>query len=450
MKSIYAILLLLFINFSTGNAQNNKVKGTISTDTADLKILGVYPDMFPNVSVLFKAETRKGEPVWNLSKEKMKVKENEEDCKVVSLEQISKLKALNIGIVIDHSGSMQSDAYLTFDNHGNYNYPKGGKAPIDNAKLSVKSFIKSFNSKKDLISVIGFSEKVDRQLPLTKDTALLNATVDSMKADFSTALYDAMIAGIDEIKSANGVKVLVVLTDGLDNSSINSWKSVIAKSTKENIPIYIIGLGNVNIDTLQLIAKSTKGHFYYTQTSSSLDTMYALISKQVQAFYELVYTSPNYSSTDSSRNVEVSFDIDSLYLETNSLTQNFPVEVVAKIEKKERQREYLFYGGILGAILLVAGTLLFYYKNKPKSKVINQPVIKKLFPNPSTGNINLDYESMPGQLSIININGQPVKTIDITGYEKQFDLSGIGNGNFIAIIHTGSLQSNAVKFTIQH
>ncbi|MBO9203244.1 MULTISPECIES: hypothetical protein [Niastella] len=48
---------------------------------------------------VFKAETRKGEPVWNLTKEKMAVKENIQLCQVVSLAQISKYKPINLGII---------------------------------------------------------------------------------------------------------------------------------------------------------------------------------------------------------------------------------------------------------------------------------------------------------------------------------------------------------------
>ncbi len=436
--------------------QTEKVKGNLSTvDTADLTILNIYPDSFPNVSVVFKAETRKGEPVWNLTKEKMTVKENLQDCELISLEQISKNKPINLGIVIDHSGSMMEDISQFYDKDGmalftldaNFKpvFPKGYTSPIDNAKTAVKSFVTSFNSKKDFISIIGFSNTVDRKLSLTQNIGEINSIVDSMQADFSTALYDAMITSIDEIKNSNGVKVLVVLTDGQDNSSKLNWKDVVDKAIKEDIPIYIIGLGNVNKDTLQLIAKSTKGQFYFTQSSTSLNSVYAAISKQVQAFYNLVYSSPNFSSADSTRQIELSFDIDSVFLLTNPATLNLPSEVLAFIDKKEKQKEYLLYAGIGTAILFAVGVILFYYRRKKK----DQPTIKKLFPNPSNGNINLDFVSGSGQLQIINLSGQVAKTIEINSNESQFDISDLQDGNYIAIIQANGQQSNAIKFILQ-
>jgi Ca-activated chloride channel homolog len=457
MKNLTTFFLAIFFSLSV-IGQTEKVKGNLSTiDTADLTILNIYPDSFPNVSVVFKAETRKGEPVWNLTKEKMTVKENSQNCDVISLEQISKNKPINLGIVIDHSGSMQQDNSQLFDKDGNALFsfdanfqpvfPKGYIAPIDNAKSAVKTFVATFNTKKDFISVVGFSNVVDKKLPLTQNISQINSLIDSMSADFSTALYDAMITSIDEIKKANGVKVLVVLTDGQDNSSKSKWNDVVDKANKENIPIYIIGLGDVNIDTLTLIAKSTKGKFYFTQSSNSLNTVYAEISKQVQAFYNLVYSSTNFSSADSTRQIELSFDIDSIYLVTNAASSNFPTEVVEFVAKKEREKQYLLYGGIALAVLIVAGTLLFYFQRRKRNK--NQPNIKNLFPNPTDGKINLDYESGTGQLQIVNLSGQVTKTIEINGTETQFDLTDLKDGNYIAVLQADGQQSNAIKFILQ-
>ncbi len=448
MKNI--LLLLFTLLFFSVSAQNGNVKGNLSTsDTADLSILNIYPNSFPNVSVVFKAETRKGEPVWNLTKEKMIVKENSQNCDVISLEPISKSKPINLGIVIDHSASMLEDyASMIQVSYTMRLVPKGYISPIDKAKSAVKNFVASFNSKKDFIGIIGFSSRVDKPLPLTQDIVGLNSTVDSIRADSMTALYDAMLVGLDEIKNANSVKVLVVLTDGQDNASQSKCKDVIEKANRENIPIYIIGLGDVNIDTLQLIANSTKGHFYYTTTSASLDTVYAAISKQIQAFYELVYSSPNFSSADSTRQIELSFDIDRIYLLTIPASANFPAEVIEFAEKKEKEKQYLLDGSIAIAVLLTAGALLFYYRRKKQNE--NQPVIKKIFPNPSDGNINLDYQSGAGQLQILNQNGQVEKTIEIDGTQTQFDLTDLQVGNYIAVIQVSGQQSNACKFIVQH
>lgn len=457
MKKNVALTIAILFSFAVFG-QTKKIKGELSTaDTVDLKILNIYPDSFPNVSVVFKAESRKGEPVWNLTKEKMTVKENSQNCDVVSLEQISKNKPINLGIVIDHSGSMMMDQSQLFDQNGNplfyfdgYSipvFPQGYTSPIDNAKSAVKTFVSTFNAKKDFISVIGFSSIVDKKLALTQNIPKINSFVDSMQADYSTALYDAMISGIDEIKKADGVKVLVVLTDGQDNSSKSNWNEVIEKANKENIPIYIVGLGDVNTSTLSLITKSTQGQFYLVQASSSLNKVYAEISKKVQAFYSLVYSSTNFTSADSSRQIELSFDIDSIYLVSSPSTQNFPAELIDFVAKKEREKRNVMYGGIGLAILLTTGTLLFYFKRRKTNK--NQPFIKNIFPNPSDGNINIEYEGGPGELQIINSSGLIAKTFELAGAETHFNLTDLQDGNYMAVFKSDGVISNQVKFILQ-
>jgi Ca-activated chloride channel family protein len=471
MKKMNKLFVLILVS-TVCYGQQDKVKGKLSSkDTADLTILKIAPANFPDVSVLFKAETRKGEPVWNLTKEKMNVLENEQACKVVLLEPVTKNKPINLGIVIDHSGSMALDASLFsedgmplfyVDDVGNPIYPDGYIPPIEHAKNAVKKFVKSFNIQKDFISVLGFSEKVDIKLKLSQDLKKINSTVNKMKADASTALYDAMREGLSEIRKENGLNVLVVLTDGNDNSSRSKWDQVIKDAQKDDTPIYIIGLGDVNKDTLNLIAQETHGHFYYTETSNSLDAIYAKISKQLQAFYNLNYTSTNFTSVDTSREVELSFDIPSIYLNTESSQLELPNEVIERLKKQEEldrqqqeklnaenveaetQQTYLLYGGIVILSLLVTGSIVYKFKRKKS----DSPSVVRVFPNPSNGIVNIETTSNSGFIQIFNLNGQLQKTIPIQDIQTQIDLMDLTNGNYFAQHSNNGVQSKAVQFII--
>jgi Ca-activated chloride channel family protein len=451
--------LLYFITFIISFSvfgQTEKVKGSLSSiDTAKISILKIYPDSFPNVSVVFKAEKTNGEPIWNLTASKMMVKENSQECDVIYLEQISKHKPINIGIVLDHSGSMLYDVTTIIDKNGNkivtYNdnnyITTNYVSPLDNAKKALKKFVSTFNTKKDFISVVGFSSALDEILPLSQNINQVNLIIDSMTADKMTALYDAMISGINEIKKGEGIKVLIVLTDGQDNSSKSNWDDVIKKAKKEEVPVYIIGLGDVNVDTLKLIANSTNGDFYFTKSSNSLTSIYEKISNRIQAYYNLIYSSRNFSETDTSRKIELTFDVDSLYLISNPETSSIPEELILFMAKKESEKEYKLYAGIATALLISAGTILFFLlKRKRHSK---QPVINNLFPNPSDGNINLDFISESGKLFIIDINGQVIKVIEISATQTQFDLTDLKSGFYLCYIQSAGQQSNTVKFSVQ-
>jgi len=448
MKKITSIALCIALSVSC-YCQPNKVKGQLSTtDTADISILNIYPDSFPTVSVIFKANTRKGEPLWKLKKEQLIINENREKCEVISLKQISKIKPIYLGIVIDHSGSMAGNSLIDFDINGNPILDSSIQTPLDDAKVAIKQFVSTFNAKKDFVSIIGFSSTVDKVLQLSNSIEDINNMVDSMHEDAATALYDAMIAGLEEIKNAGDIKVLIALTDGFDNASSATWKNVIDKANANEIPIYIVGLGEVNTDTLRRIAEQTKGQFYYTKSSSSLSDVYAAISKQVQAFYEMVYSSKNISITDSLRQVELSFDIDSLYTIEDKDEYKLPQEVVAVLAAKEKQKAYLLYGGIGTATIVAIGLLLFFYVSKRRDK--KEPIIKKLFPNPTNGIINLAYESDEGIFQILDLNGMPAKSFNIDGKQTQFDLSDLPDGIYFATIISNEMQSKSVKFIIHH
>jgi Ca-activated chloride channel family protein len=471
MNKLFVLILVSTVCYG----QQDKVKGKLSSkDNADLTILKIAPANFPDVSVLFKAETRKGEPVWNLTKEKMNVLENEQACKVVLLEPVTQNKPINLGIVIDHSGSMAFDASIfsedgrplfNVNDAGDPIYPDGYLPPIEHAKNAVKKFVKSFNMQKDFISVLGFSEKVDIKLPLTQNLKKINSTVDKMKADSRTALYDAMRAGLTQIRNKDGLNVLVVLTDGNDNSSRSKWNKVIKDAKKDETPIYIIGLGDVNKDTLNLIAQETNGHFYYTETSNSLDAIYAKISKQLQAYYNLNYTSTNFSSADTSREVELSFDIPSIFLHTEPSQFDLPVEVIDRLKKQEEfaqqqqqqqvnttvdkvetesQQTYLLYGGIVILSLLVTGSIVYKFNRKKQ----DTPSIVRVFPNPSNGIVNIETSSNNGSIQIFNLNGQLQKTIPIQDIQTQIDLMDLTNGNYFAQHSNDGMQSKAVQFII--
>jgi hypothetical protein len=62
-----------------------------------------------NISIIFRAQTRDGNPVWDLKKEYLIVTENKQLCSLISLEAISKNQTINVALVIDHSGSMSTE-----------------------------------------------------------------------------------------------------------------------------------------------------------------------------------------------------------------------------------------------------------------------------------------------------------------------------------------------------
>jgi Ca-activated chloride channel family protein len=463
-------LTLLFLFLMTGHrifAQSEtQVKGKLShKDSSDLSILQILPDEFPNINVVFKAETRKGEAHWNLKKEDMIVMENAKAAKVISLQPISQKRPIFVSMVVDHSLSMAEDYTQLYDIDGqplytiNYqtneiDYPSGYVRPIVAAKSAGKNFINSFNFDKDKISLIGFSSKVDPIVAFSSNKNELNEKLDKMRPDGTTALYDAMIAGLEQLKGLDGMPVLVAMTDGMDNSSKNSWRKVIELGEKYDIPVYIIGLGSVEESILREIAKQTKGQFFLAKNSNSLNDIYTQISKKVQAFYELVYYSPNWASGDTTRIIELSFEADGIHLFTIPDTFNLPKEVIAYIQKKEKERTYMLYGGIAATATVIGAVTLFFIFRRRKREEEPEDIfsISNIFPNPSSGILNLEIkwpETLNElQISIVGLNGSAIKTIVLSKSDDQLDLSELIDGQY-ALSATDGKNIETLPFIIK-
>lgn len=135
MKTTSLFCAILFSITALG--QTEKIKGQLAAiDSTKVSVLNIFPGTFPNVSVVFKAETPKGKPVWGLSKEMMRITENQQNCQVLSVEPISKNKPINLGIVVDCSGSMRFPEVMQ-----GIDKEETPNQAIYKAKSAVKTFI---------------------------------------------------------------------------------------------------------------------------------------------------------------------------------------------------------------------------------------------------------------------------------------------------------------------
>ena len=100
------ILLSIFIfilNWSFAQEKEQIETELVSKTEFEVSIIQVFPDSFPQVSVMFQAKNQRNEPLWLLKKDDFGIKENGFDCEVLDVRNISKNTPLNIALVFDHS-----------------------------------------------------------------------------------------------------------------------------------------------------------------------------------------------------------------------------------------------------------------------------------------------------------------------------------------------------------
>lgn len=465
-----SLLFIAFIHICfIGSGQNKTIETEISADNIfELSIIQVYPDSFPNVSVVFQAKNKKGEPLWLLKKDELVIKENSDSCEVLRLINITENKPINVGIVFDHSGSMFDNSAIGQDTvdvlsslyFAGLPYPKDYVTSLDLAKDGVLGFIDDIESTSDSILFVGFSDEVDKVLPLSKDSGKIRSFMKNVEPSGSTAFYDALYLAIDSLSKHDSSPVIVSITDGQDNSSEHDYRDVIKNANKHGIPIYIIGLGDVDKQRLKRICRKTDGFFYQTNDPNKLKEIYANIKRQLKSIYQVDYRSLCKSLDSDERTISFSFINDTLTFSNNSEIYKLPEKAILYLQEQEdirlaqiesdaqKEREKWILGGGIGGGILVLGIASFVIiKRRSKKKIL----LNNLFPNPFENEITLNYEipnpELKAKLHMYDMNGVEIQSFDIDSYQSEHSvqLGNVNRGVYLFNISNGEDYSKTYK-----
>src|SRR4029078_4038906 len=91
--------------------------------------------------------------------------------------------------------------------------------------------------------------------------------------------------------SAHPGRVIVVLTDGRDVSSLASLESAVAAARQAAAAVYPIGIRSTDFDptALQTIARDTGGTYHAAGSSAELQQVYASIASELSRTWRLGY-----------------------------------------------------------------------------------------------------------------------------------------------------------------
>jgi VWFA-related protein len=362
------ILISLLCLFTVLLGKSQSIQTTIFSDTAQVSLLRVVPDSFPSLSMLFVAKDKLGFPVWGITKDQIKVSENAKACNILSLVQVTEKLPINLSIIIDHSSSMISDFYSQLNSFTLYYYREElkRKSPLTNAKKAINYFLSEFNKPEDNAMIVGFSTDVDMVSEFTNDKSKLKGNINKLEEEGKTAFYDAINVGLDSLSDKKGMNVIVALTDGHDNSSNQTVQDIIKKSRVLDIPVYIVGLGEIKKNILESISDASGGEFFYTKESTSLTEIYDIVAKHIKSIYEVKYKSENLDHQIATREVTLEFNIDTLFLSTYNTKYDLPYSYIQDRIKREKVIRSGLIG--MGIIVLIAGggAYLWYRSRKRK------------------------------------------------------------------------------------
>jgi Ca-activated chloride channel homolog len=126
---------------------------------------------------------------------------------------------LDIVLLLDVSGSLQEE--------------------IEEMRDAAVLFARSF-SKDDSISAVSFADRTEILQEWSDNWKDIRKSLRRLKPGYRTALYDALKETTDRLRPRAGKRVILLLTDGLDNESRSSFDDVLEELIKNDISLYIV------------------------------------------------------------------------------------------------------------------------------------------------------------------------------------------------------------------
>ena len=195
----------------------------------------------------------------------------------------------------------------------------------------------------DRAIIVGFDKRIVRMNEPTSDRQLLLKAVRNVKTGGGTALYDAFTTIISgEQGRIPGRKAIIVLTDGIDTSSIHSTsESTLGIAAEQHALIYPIQYNSLTALTakhardtrfppvtyttpsgepldkayergtryLQNLARTTGGRFHLAANVKNLRRAFALIAQELRQQYSLSYYPKNQTMKSGKRRIKVEVNV---------------------------------------------------------------------------------------------------------------------------------------------
>jgi VWFA-related protein len=190
-----------------------------------------------------------------------------------------------LGLVIDNSGSMRNKL-----------------AKVEAAALAL---VKDSN-RDDEVFIVNFNDTAYLDNPkdkdFTNDIGELEQALKRIDARGGTAMRDAIQMSIDHLKKGHrDKKVLVIITDGNDNSSVISMDRIMKNAHQSDVLIYGVGLLTEEEHreaarakrALNDLAEATGGKTFFPKDVEEVDAIASQVAHDIRSQYTIEYSPTN-------------------------------------------------------------------------------------------------------------------------------------------------------------
>lgn len=180
-------------------------------------------------------------------------------------------------------------------------------------KAAIKFFKKVIRPEKDMVALFSVSTYTRLEQPFTKNVSQLNAAIEAFAMpEGATALLDGVIKAAEYLKEAEGRRVIVIMSDGVDTISDSTFEQALRAAQLYNCQIYVVKTtdfenykrtgqrgGNANIRSLEAerrmqdFSEQTGGSVFSPLDERELDRAFSQISAELSQQYILSYYPEN-------------------------------------------------------------------------------------------------------------------------------------------------------------
>ncbi len=241
--------------------------------------------------------TDEGTPVTGLTAGDFEVLDNGVRQRVTAAGAVG---SVQLGVVLDVSGSMTGDRLAT-------------------ARSATADLLRRL-ARDDRFALVAFGDHVERIAGPGTSIADAVAALNTVRAGGGTALLDGTYAGILEADGGPGPKLLVVMTDGRNNSSWLPGSDVIDSARRHETVIYPVAVGvdrewtrgvtplrgtSDSLALLHVIAEQTGGRAVEAEWDTRLGEVFQHILREYRQRYIVTFTPEGVEAGDGWHTLQV-------------------------------------------------------------------------------------------------------------------------------------------------
>ena len=167
----------------------------------------------------------------------------------------------------------------------------------------------------DEVFIMNFNEKPTIAQDFTHDIQSLELVLGKIDSNGPTAMRDALAMGLEHLKrlAKNDKKVLLVVTDGEDNSSMETLEKVSRRAGQSGVLIYAIGLLSDNDQRdaarakrdLDALTLETGGEAFSPKELSEVDGIARHVAHDLRNQYTIAYSPTDQRQDGTFRKIHV-------------------------------------------------------------------------------------------------------------------------------------------------